>query len=405
MKHLKEFLSATVMHCYQHSAYYRKEFDRLNIDPNTIESLEDLRAFPPISKEDVKAHPEIICDSVTPVTINTTSGTTHDPLVVYISLEELEVRKKLQRGIAKIAYNFRKNDPTVTLNIFSILHNNIISEAPGFLMIPTYYVEEVPTSFEQIKNALERPYFINGKEKYISTIISELRGFSIFTRFLNEFPSHIEVIRTGGSYLSPHVRRWLMETWKTPILHSYGMNEVYGMAHQCAPDSSYHFTKTMLVELLDIETKEPVKEGVGVLVLTTLFPFHQTMPLIRYWTGDVVQIEHGTCDKCGYKGVSIKSIKGRLTNSIKVDDSRVYSTELYDIIDTFPEFGLGNLYFKGYIKEKTFHMHIYVPSFLNFNNEIICHVIRKKIEDIFSHTNINMVKISFQDNRTSLWKV
>jgi phenylacetate-coenzyme A ligase PaaK-like adenylate-forming protein len=66
------------------------------------------------------------------------------------------------------------------------------------------------------------------------------------------------------------------------------MAEVVGSHRRCPYTGRYDFDFMAFAEFLHPETKEPVAEGEeGVLVLTSLHPFQQAQPLVRYWTGDV----------------------------------------------------------------------------------------------------------------------
>lgn len=58
----------------------------------------------------------------------------------------------------------------------------------------------------------------------------------------------------------------------------------------------------MVAQVVDPDTHRPVRRGAGVLVLTGLFPFVQAMPLIRYWTGDLVE-QGPRCAQAAFPGI------------------------------------------------------------------------------------------------------
>ena len=69
----------------------------------------------------------------------------------------------------------------------------------------------------------------------------------------------------------------------------YGLSEVRGSAAtHCDLHSGYHFSPAVIPELVDAIDHEPVEEGPGLLLLTTLYPFTQGFAVIRYATDDLM---------------------------------------------------------------------------------------------------------------------
>lgn len=97
-------------------------------------------------------------------------------------------------------------------------------------------------------------------------------------------------ISTTGFRLSPHWRAVVEQAWGARTYDNYSLSELPAPALECDACGFNHFLPPpMVAELVDPLTFAPVGQGPGVLVLTTLFPFVQAMPLIRYWTGDLAQ--------------------------------------------------------------------------------------------------------------------
>ena len=81
---------------------------------------------------------------------------------------------------------------------------------------------------------------------------------------------------------------------------SYSLTEFNGVALECPMVSHrYHFDASIFAEVLDPITHAPVSIGEeGLLALTSLHPFQQAQPFIRYAPGDVVRLVRPTC-RCG----------------------------------------------------------------------------------------------------------
>lgn len=107
-----------------------------------------------------------------------------------------------------------------------------------------------------------------------------------------DFENPIEIIYTYGHYLAPTTRKALEQFWGATVVDRYGMSEAIGGATESA-SGWYYFDPVSIPEVVDPITLKPIAEGVGALVVTTLYPFQQSQPLVRYWTGDLVRVTHG----------------------------------------------------------------------------------------------------------------
>lgn len=100
----------------------------------------------------------------------------------------------------------------------------------------------------------------------------------------------VRAIGTTGFRLGPHWRARVEALWGAPVHDNFSLSELPVAAPACDACGFHHFELPAVVtEVLDPFTKQPVTRGVGVLVVTTLWPFVQAMPLVRYWTGDLVE--------------------------------------------------------------------------------------------------------------------
>jgi len=97
------------------------------------------------------------------------------------------------------------------------------------------------------------------------------------------------------------------------------MTEMAGAHARCLLTGWYHFDLFAIAEFVHPVTERAVAAGEeGVAVLTSLYPFQQAQPLLRYWTGDVFTVREGECP-CGFAGTS-GFFRGRLSECIDVSD-------------------------------------------------------------------------------------
>lgn len=117
-------------------------------------------------------------------------------------------------------------------------------------------------------------------------------------------------------------------------LDIYGLSEVIGPGVACecvvAADGLHVNEDHFLVETLDPVTGEPVGEGIaGELAFTTLTK--QAMPLLRYRTGDIAALRHGTCE-CGRTLVKMSKVTGRKDDMLVIRGVNVYPSEVERVL-------------------------------------------------------------------------
>jgi phenylacetate-coenzyme A ligase PaaK-like adenylate-forming protein len=123
---------------------------------------------------------------------------------------------------------------------------------------------------------------------------SDLRAFTLDTRDRHPegLPTRLSAVVSYSQYLTRHWRAILTETWGCPIIDRYRLAELFGGATQCLECGWWHFNPFLIPEVAT-ESVAPMEEGVGLLLLTTLYPFQEAQPMVRYATGDLVEATHG----------------------------------------------------------------------------------------------------------------
>jgi phenylacetate-coenzyme A ligase PaaK-like adenylate-forming protein len=117
-------------------------------------------------------------------------------------------------------------------------------------------------------------------------------------------------------------------------LDIYGLSEVIGPGVACecvvAADGLHVNEDHFLVEALDPVTGEPVGDGTdGELAFTTLTK--EAMPLLRYRTGDIAALRHGSCE-CGRTLVKMSKVTGRKDDMLVIRGVNVYPSEIERVL-------------------------------------------------------------------------
>jgi phenylacetate-CoA ligase len=138
----------------------------------------------------------------------------------------------------------------------------------------------------------------------------------------------------GAEPWSGQMRTRIEELLGLRALDIYGLSEVIGpgVAAECleAADGLHVNEDHFLVEAVDPETGAPVSEGSpGELVFSTVT--REALPLLRYRTGDVASLRHGTC-VCGRTLVKMSKVAGRRDDMLVLRGVNVYPSEVERVL-------------------------------------------------------------------------
>src|SRR5216684_5934178 len=142
----------------------------------------------------------------------------------------------------------------------------------------------------------------------------------------------------GAEPWSGQMRARIEELLGLRALDIYGLSEVIGpgVAAECleAADGLHVNEDHFLVEAVDPETGAPVPDGTpGELVFSTVT--RQALPLLRYRTGDIAALRHGTC-VCGRTLVRMSKVTGRRDDMLVVRGVNVYPSEVERVLLAAP---------------------------------------------------------------------
>lgn len=133
-----------------------------------------------------------------------------------------------------------------------------------------------------------------GVDGRCSVLAGGERALRALTSFAeqHEFFGKLDFVYCYGTCLTKRNRQKFAQRWGASIIDRYGLTEVFGGATESLETGWYHFDAWVVPEVVDYESRQPIQEGIGVVVLTSLFPFQQAQPMVRYWTGDIARVTH-----------------------------------------------------------------------------------------------------------------
>ncbi len=283
-------LPATIRNALE-TNFFRERWVGRNLD--TFDRIR-LAELPTIDKEDIRTAGEgaqnrkgVVCNDVL------TSGTMGNPLVTVRSdreqtfIRDFFTRQCGERPVVRYLRGLEFTNP---------YHGHLIPvPAPiHFHQVSVYDAG----SFDYARKTLLESHNDAHVEERCSVLAGLERGLRAFTldtisRYPNGFPrTALRLVVSYSQYLTESWRRRLEDTWHVPVVDRFGISEVFGGAAQCLNCGWYHFEPFVIAEVVGANSGDVLLEGSGLLALTALFPFQQAQPLVRYLTGDLVDVTH-----------------------------------------------------------------------------------------------------------------
>jgi phenylacetate-coenzyme A ligase PaaK-like adenylate-forming protein len=327
----QELLLKTIEHARRSSSFYARLWGD---QAEGIRIIEDLSRLPIVDKLTIsRYHSDLITSDELPALVQKTSGTSGRSLPVYRSVAEVAFIKEF---FTKVIGPRPSGPAAVILNLTDTYHGPPL-EIPGHnYSIPICMTDDA--MLEEAVRLIREPLQIPGAQKHISAIIGLVPYLKMFTSYLLELgfdfgTCQVATIVPIATALSSRWRSLLSDTWNAEVVDRYSLAEIFGGATLCLKCQSYHFDSTVIPEVVDPVSGGVVTAGVGILVLTSLYPFVQMQPMIRYRTDDLVEIAQDSCRP----ELSVRFL-GRLANACLLDgEVLIRPMDVNDILDNCPD--------------------------------------------------------------------
>jgi phenylacetate-CoA ligase len=155
---------------------------------------------------------------------------------------------------------------------------------------------------------------------------------------LDEIPMRITVHAGEPGANVPATKRRIESAWGAKCFDHGGASEVGAYSFECMlqPGATHAIESEFIVEVIDPESETPAMPGeTGELVITNLGRIGY--PIVRYRTGDLVQLNPHPCD-CGRSFVRFEGgVIGRADDMVIVRGVNVYPSAVENLIREFDE--------------------------------------------------------------------
>ena len=336
-----EGLQWTVTHAYRGSETYRKKFDGLNLKPEDIQSLDDLKRLPFTSAEDLSEGYPFPLRSVPMrdvVRIHTSSGTTGKRKVLCYT------QKDIKDWTHFFARCFELAGLTVEDRVQIAVGYGPWTAGIGFQMAcEAFGSMAIPIGPGNIETQTE--YLIDFKSTVLCCTASMglLLGEEVERRGIRD-KINLKKMIYGAERSSDAMRKRIKSLLGLEDIYDIsGMTELYGPGTgiECSAHQGIHYwSDYYILEILNPDTSETLTPGeVGEMVVTTLQK--EAVPLIRYRTHDLTSLIQEPCP-CGNLFPRHDRLQGRTDDMFIFRGVNIYPSQIDNLLSSLP--GIGSEY-------------------------------------------------------------
>ncbi len=330
-------LRQAMRYAFQHSAYYRKLFAENGIDPDQIRTIEDLRKLPTTSKSDLQQHNDDFCcvPATNIIDYATTSGTLGDPVTFGLTDADLD----------RLAYNEMQSFVTAgvqkgdVVQLMTTMDRRFMAGLAYFLGLRKLGagIVRVGAGIPELQwdSILKyKPRYLISVPSFLLKLIeyAENNGIDYKNSGVAGAICIGESLRDEN--LNPNIlAQKITEKWPIGLFSTYASTEMSTAFTECSGRRGGHLQPDLIIaETLDDNGNPTAENQAGELVVTTLGV--EAMPLIRFKTGDIVQLHRDSCS-CGRNTLRVGPVLGRKQQMIKYKGTTLYPPAMTDILNGF----------------------------------------------------------------------
>ncbi len=327
-------LKEALQYLHLNSPFYQRHFQKHQIDPSKIKSLEDLTLIPTTTKDDLQqSNWDFLCvprDKV--VEYTGTSGTMGKPVIIALT----------EKDIQRLAYN-----EFLSLSCAdgkdADIYQLMLTLDRQFMAGIAYYegIKKIGAGVVRIGPGLPamqletilaiKPTTLIAVPSFIVKLIdfAQQNGITLNQTSVKKIVCIGENIRTPAFQLNSLGRK-ITEQWHVQLYSTYASTEMQTAFTECSHcKGGHHHPELIIIEVLD-ENNLPVKPGeAGDLTITSLGI--EGMPLLRYKTGDIVQLHEDAC-ACGRTTMRVSPVIGRRQRMIKLKGTSIYPLQIFEVL-------------------------------------------------------------------------
>lgn len=324
-------LKNVVEHVYQHSTFYKRKMQEMNVKPADIQTVEDIVKLPFTVKQDLRDNYPFGLMATTMqniVRLHASSGTTGKPIVVGYTRKDLSIWHETTARCLT-AFGVTGDDIVQVSYGYGLFTGGLGAHGGVELIGGTVIPMSSGNTQKQIQ--LMHDFGANALACTPSYALYLAEAIKESTLSLDNFKLRIGAF--GAEPWTENMRIELQNKLNIKAFDLYGLTEICGpgVGGECECQNGTHLWEDhFLPEIVDPETLQPLEEGkFGELVFTTLTK--EGMPMIRYRTRDLTSLNYEKC-ACGRTAVRMGRILGRSDDMLIIRGVNVFPSQVESVI-------------------------------------------------------------------------
>lgn len=307
-----ERISYIVDYAYENIPLYHKKYSKIGYKKGMIKTWEDYRKLPILYKEElIDGFPNEIVKNLEDFNLSTrSSGSSGKFVTISLGIKTIytDTIQGVRQFILQSGNNYYPEDKILFIYTLPWWITSINGKYEQEFLPTTASVDEV---IKKIKET---------KPKIISTYPTYLEKINSYGVNLKELGVELVVVHSEQS--TRQFRDLLEKDLNVKVLDEYSSEELTRIALEC-PYNVYHLEEdACYIEIVDPVTKKPLNYGErGIVVGTNLI--NLSTPIIRYYQGDLAEIDKPIKCKCGNNCRVMKNINGRYMDSVITEDNEI----------------------------------------------------------------------------------
>ena len=307
---------------YRYVPLYRHRMTEAGLTPLDIQTHEDLRLLPVLTKRDIQDQQDMLVASNVPASKrlpNQTGGSTGSPLQFYVDRERFDSRMASTDRHNAWA-GLRPGDWFAQLWGSTFDVGDTPDPDPNWrqrLLYRSLTLHTAAVSEESMMRYVEvlRRY----RPRYMLAYAQSAVLFAEFCLRNNFDDISFESMIVSAEMLLPGKRQVIEEAFGGKVFNRYGCREVSIIASECEFHSGLHVNADALI--VEVEPAPHLPPGMGRVLVTDLL--NCSMPLIRYEIGDLANLDPDIQCPCGRSLPVIGNIQGRTSDFLCLANGRM----------------------------------------------------------------------------------
>lgn len=324
-------LREMVERVYYNVPFYRKRMQEINVVPEDIKTVDDLKKLPFTTKQDLRDNYPYDLFAVPMsevVRVHASSGTTGKPTVVGYTRKDIVTWSEV---VAR------------TLYCAGIARNDYIQVAYGYGLFTGglgihYGSEKVGATVIPISGGNTRKQ-IQLMQDFGSTALACTPSYTLYlAEALNELGVNPESLDLkvgilGAEPWTDSMRKMIEERLAIKAIDIYGLSEIIGpgVASECEFQDGLHINEDHFIpEIIDPKSLDVLSPGEkGELIFTTITK--EGLPLLRYRTRDLTRLNYEKCE-CGRTLVRMEKCLGRSDDMLIIRGVNVFPSQIESVL-------------------------------------------------------------------------